>query len=182
MTIVVETYNPDWPRQFAAIATELKEALEDVEIISIEHVGSTSVPGLHAKPTLDIDVIVTRENVQSAIAALEQKLGYENRGELGVPERWALQMSSASPKRNLYVCVQGAQSLRNHLGVRDTLRADAELRDEYGKVKQELAARGLGIDDYVEGKNDILEKVLSRAGMSENDRHAIRLVNTATTA
>ncbi|KAF2095710.1 UPF0157-domain-containing protein [Rhizodiscina lignyota] len=178
MTILVEPYDREWPHQFAVIALELKRALQGIDIISIEHVGSTSVPGLHAKPILDIDVIVTRENVMPAIGALERNLEYENKGEWGVPERWALRKPSALPERNLYVCVEGCQSLRNHLGVRDVLRADPALRDEYGRVKMELSTKYTDVNEYCEAKNDILEKILNRAGMTEGDRRAVKLANT----
>lgn len=70
MTVIVVPYSEEWPRQYEAVADGLRRILSQVPVVSIQHVGSTSVPGLAAKPVLDIDVIVQREHVPAAIRAL----------------------------------------------------------------------------------------------------------------
>lgn len=178
--IIIVDYNPDWPLQFEEIKVDLEAALSNVQYISIQHVGSTSVPSLSAKPILDIDVIVKKEHVQTAIKAICSHSGYESKGEWGIPGRWALRNPSLLPVRNLYVCEDGCQALRNHLALRDTLRKNAELRDEYGRVKREIAATTANIEVYGEAKNDVVEKILKEAGFSDRDRNAIRDVNLVT--
>jgi GrpB-like predicted nucleotidyltransferase (UPF0157 family)/RimJ/RimL family protein N-acetyltransferase len=168
MPVVVEQYNSDWPNQFKIIQSELRSFLEGVDIVSIEHVGSTSVPGLAAKPIIDVDIIVSRENVQPAIDALVARK-YTYLGELGIEDRHALRSPEQDPPRNIYIVVDGCFQLRNHLGVRNTLRNDRSLRDEYGRVKLGLAEKGLEIVEYVEAKSEIVTTILVKSGLLSED-------------
>ena len=177
MRVVVDPYNPGWATNFHGIQCELAKALAHVPYISIEHVGSTSVPGLAAKPIIDIDIIVRQENVSAAITACKS-VGYEYFGEWGIPNRHALRASSQVPERNLYVCVDGCLASRNHLAVRDTLRKDEKLRQEYAAVKIKLAEQEWNkMDEYCEGKNEILGKILKRAGFSSHEIDKVEEVN-----
>lgn len=181
MRVTVEHYNPQWPVSFALIQASLQEILELIPILAIEHVGSTSVPGLAAKPILDIDVVVTGTSVPLAIAALE-KSGYIYYGTWGIPDRHALRMPGQDPAVNLYVCVENCLALRNHIAVRDLLRMDEELRDEYSAVKFQLAEREWeNFMAYCESKNSILAKILARAGIGEAELADIEKVNTRPT-
>lgn len=176
MRVTVLSYDPSWPESFATVRSDLVAALADVPLAGIEHVGSTSVPGLAAKPILDIDVVVERPHLTAAIAALEA-VGYTYEGDKGVPDRHVLRAHDA-PERHVYVCVDGALSLRNHLAVRDTLRADDALREAYAAVKLALAEQELdGIEDYIDGKNEIVQRILTAAGITTDDRGAILEVN-----
>jgi len=178
MAVTVEPYNPAWPSQFESIKADLQPHLASVNIISIEHVGSTSVPNLAAKPIIDIDIIVTRENAQPAINALVANANFVHLGDLGIADRHALKDPNQSPKRNIYVCVEGALHTRNHIGVRDTLRVNSALRDEYGAFKSQIATQGTNIVDYVEAKSGILQKILKAAGLlNEEELLEIEAVN-----
>jgi GrpB-like predicted nucleotidyltransferase (UPF0157 family) len=129
--ITIEPYNPEWVTQFSTIKASLEGARDGTKYKSIEHVGSTSVPNLAAKPVIDIDIVVTsRADVQPIVLAITSNLGYEYIGEMGIIDRHAFRLRGAVPVRNLYVCVEGSASLRNHIGVRDVLRRDEELREE----------------------------------------------------
>ncbi|MCX6400500.1 MAG: GrpB family protein [Propionibacteriales bacterium] len=183
MRVAVTPYDPSWPITFETIRTHLVAALVDVPILAIEHVGSTSVPGLAAKPILDIDVVVERPALEDAIAALVAA-GYGHEGDKGVPDRHFMRASPigeyAEVDRHVYVCVEGSLSLRNHLAVRDTLRADDVLRDAYAAVKLDLAEQDVeSIDEYIDGKNDILQRILGKAGLADDEREQILGVNTA---
>ncbi|MCJ1469672.1 hypothetical protein MMC07_008308 [Pseudocyphellaria aurata] len=178
MRVIVEHYNPQWPESFALIKASLQEALQPVPIVEIEHVGSTSVLGLAAKPILDVDVVVTATSVPLAIAALE-KSGYIYYGTWGIPDRHALRMPGQNPPVNLYVCVEDCLALRNHIAVRELLRRDEGLRDEYSAVKLQLAEREWeNVMAYCEAKNSIMGKILARAGISETELEDIAKVNT----
>jgi GrpB-like predicted nucleotidyltransferase (UPF0157 family)/RimJ/RimL family protein N-acetyltransferase len=178
MSVIVEPYNPSWPSQFESIKAELQSHLASVNILTIEHVGSTSVPNLAAKPIIDIDIIVTRENVQPVIDALIANANFAYLGELGIADRHALKDPNQSPQRNIYVCVDGAFQTRNHIGVRDTLRTNPALRDDYGAFKARLAAEGTNIVDYIEAKSGILQKILKAAGLlSEDELREIEVAN-----
>src|SRR5258708_39430665 len=99
-------------------------AAAGVAIVAIEHVGSTSVPGLAAKPIIDCDLIVSGADVSAASSVLVS-LGFTPLGELGIPQRWAFKEPARLAGTNTYVIVDGCLSLRNHLAVRDVLRANA---------------------------------------------------------
>lgn len=183
MRVTVVPYDPDWPAAFEAIRAHLALALAEVPTLAIEHVGSTSVPGLAAKPILDIDIVVARPELGPAIAALVAA-GYSHEGDKGVPDRHFMRAAPvgeyADVDRHVYVCVEGSLSLRNHLAVRDTLRTNDALRDDYAAVKLRLAEHDVaGIDEYIDGKNDILQRVLQKAGLAADEREEILGVNTA---
>jgi GrpB-like predicted nucleotidyltransferase (UPF0157 family) len=181
MPIEVTPYNPIWPIQFEQIADTIRPAIAHIPSAQIEHVGSTSVPGLAAKPIIDIDVIVDKVDIPAAIAALES-VGYIHRGDLGVPGREAFYPPENTPKHYLYLCERGCLSLRNHLAVRDILRTHPDLRDQYAAVKLALAADPtMDIDTYVHGKSDILQTVLALANdIPPEERESILGVNAQT--
>jgi GrpB-like predicted nucleotidyltransferase (UPF0157 family) len=142
MPVTVSPYDPSWAQEFADIKKELEAALEGMPFVSIEHVGSTSIPHLAAKPILDIEVVATREQLQSVLGALQHpNLQLIYMGELGIADRYAFRAPQKLPGRNLYVCIVGSAALRNHLAVRDLLRSDQALRREYVALKCELAVR-----------------------------------------
>ncbi|MGH3743041.1 MAG: GrpB family protein, partial [Micromonosporaceae bacterium] len=147
--IEVVDYDPTWPERFEALRAEYAAALEtaQVPVIAIEHVGSTSVPGLAAKPIIDCDIVVAAEQVVAASDVLVA-LGFEPRGELGVPQRWAFYEPERLVGTNTYVVVSGSLSLRNHLAVREALRADPALRAEYGAVKKRVGDAAKDIYEY----------------------------------
>lgn len=173
-------YSEEWPTRFADLASELHRALYAVPVLSIEHVGSTSVPGLAAKPVIDIDIdiIVERQHVDAAIAALADA-GYVHRGDLGVTDREAFAAPDDDPARNVYVCVEGTLHLRNHLAVREVLRRHADLRERYGAVKLELSRDPeMDIITYIAEKSDVLQDVLASSDLSDDEKALIRALNT----
>ena len=177
MPILVVPYSDAWPEQFAAVASALQRALRDVPLVGIEHVGSTAVPGLAAKPVLDIDVIVRREHLAPAIEALTVA-GYRHRGDLGVTDREAVEAPDDDPARNVYVCVDGTLHLRNHLAVRDILRRRPDLADRYGALKAELASdREMDIETYIARKSGILQEVLEESDLSGEEKAVIAALN-----
>lgn len=180
MRVVVVPYDSSWPERFELVRARLAKALAVVPVVAIEHVGSTSVPGLAAKPIIDIDVIIARSHVRSAIDALEAS-GYQCLGEMGVPDRYAFRAPDDGIRRNVYVTVEGCLSLRNHLGVRDMLRSDPSLRDQYGALKIQLSERDydedVDIDGYVADKSHLLQRILERAGLTPAELAEIDAIN-----
>ena len=106
--ILVVDYDPAWPQQFQRLQAELSEQLlaRGVPFVAIEHVGSTSVPGLAAKPVIDCDIVVHAQEVVGASRALSD-LGFAPLGELGIPQRWAFKEPARLANRNVYVIVEG---------------------------------------------------------------------------
>lgn len=177
MSVLVVAHDPAWRAQFEAIARDLGQALAAVPHVSIEHVGSTSVAGLAAKPVLDIDILVRADQVAAAVGALGQ-VGYVHRGDLGITGREAFRAPDDSPRRHVYVSTPDNLHVKNHLAVRHVLRTRTDLRDEYGAVKLGLAADPeMDIDTYVARKSGILQKILAESSLSEDDRAAILRLN-----
>ncbi len=178
--IVVVAPSPHWAEQYQAVAKDLAAALAPVPVEAIEHVGSTSVPGLPAKSILDIDIIVQRSNLRPAVQALEQA-GYLHIGDLGVTDREAFTAPDESPSRNVYLCVANTLHVRNHLAVRDALRARPDLRDRYGAVKLQLASEpGMDIPRYLAGKSMILQEILALSNLTAEDKQTILELNART--
>ena len=157
-------YDPQWPRLFAEEAGAIWNALGEA-LVAVEHVGSTSVPGLSAKPVLDILVGVT------SLAAGEQKgpalaaLGYECRGENGIPGRLFFRKVSEQRGRthHLHMVEIGHEQWTTMLSFRDYLRADPEEARRYEVLKRSLAAQFR--DDrvaYTDGKSDFIQAALAR--------------------
>jgi GrpB-like predicted nucleotidyltransferase (UPF0157 family) len=177
--VVVEPYNPKWAHWFAEIKESIWPAIEDFAL-SIEHVGSTSVPGLAAKPIIDIDIIIPNmSSLNQAIAKLGE-LGYVHRGNLGIQDREAFKKKEPIHRHNLYVCPQNSISLQNHLCLRNSLREDPSLRDEYAAIKYKLAEKFPdSIDDYIEGKTEFILNILRSHGYGPDNLEAIRIANLA---
>jgi GrpB-like predicted nucleotidyltransferase (UPF0157 family) len=178
VSIEVVDWSPDWAVRFDEVATVLREAVAGIPGARVEHVGSTSVPGLAAKPVLDIDVIVDAADLPSAVAALE-RIGYVHRGDLGVTGREAFHAPDDRPRRNVYACAEGTTNVRNHLAVRDVLRRREDLRDAYAAVKAALAADpDMDIDTYLAGKSVVLQEALAASGeFTDAELRAIHRLN-----
>ena len=159
----VEVVEPDpgWPALFERLATPLRAALSDLEA-EVEHVGSTAVPGLAAKPVVDLDIVV--QDATDVPAAVERlrALGYLDEGELGIPGRIAFRWPADAPRHHLYVVVAGSTPHLDHVRFRDRLRDEPQLAREYGKLKQRLAGRHR--DDraaFAAGKDAFVEAALA---------------------
>lgn len=157
--IVVVAYDPAWPRAFGQIRAYLERAVGG-HALDIEHVGSTAVPGLSAKPIIDVDVIVRPGEVAEAIRRLE-RIGYVHEGDLGIPDREAFTSPAGLPAHHLYVCSAGSTSMQAHLRFRDYLRTHPQAADEYGALKRTLALQ-VGGDRiaYSAGKKAFIEAAL----------------------
>jgi len=176
-TIAIVDYDSAWATHFDELRATIWPAVSRVAL-GIEHVGSTSVPGLAAKPVIDIDIVIaSADHLRAAIDVLAA-IGYTHRGDLGVPGRDAFDAPAGAREHNLYVCVDGCASLRNHLAVRDYLRRCPEAVAEYSDLKRGLAARHpRDIDAYIAGKTDFLCRILDKAGVPACQIDAIRRLN-----
>ena len=177
--VVIVDYDPEWPARFEALRARIWPRVRDVAR-AIEHVGSTSVPGLAAKPTIDLTVVAdSAADVPAAIQRLAT-LGYVHRGDLGIPGREAFFAPEELPRHHLYVCPPDNLGLENHLRVRDTLRAHPALAAEYGELKKQLAERFPNdVDRYTEGKSSFLGRILRASGLTPDQVAEIEAVNRA---
>ena len=164
-TIVVVDYDPSWPEAFERVRSIVWPVVRDLAL-GIEHVGSTAVPGLAAKPIIDVSVVVRGgSDVPSAIERLAI-LRYVHRGNLGVEGREAFDSPEGLPAHHLYLCPRDSPGLANHLAVRDHLRTHPDAAAEYGDLKKRLAKQfPHDSDGYVDGKTDLLLRILRAAGL-----------------
>ncbi|MGH8189084.1 MAG: GrpB family protein [Steroidobacteraceae bacterium] len=175
--VSVVDYDVAWPAAFTQLSGRIWKAVEDVAL-SIEHVGSTAVPGLAAKPVIDMDIVVRSTSATPTVIERLAALGYVHRGNLGIEGREAFERPPGSPAHHLYACVSGSVALRNHLHVRDWLRAHPHMAAEYGALKKELAARFRDdIDGYAAGKTAFLLEVSRAAGFPPDELAAIAAAN-----
>jgi GrpB-like predicted nucleotidyltransferase (UPF0157 family) len=163
--IAVVDYDEAWPDSFERIHQTLGPFVDDVAL-RIDHVGSTSVPGLAAKPIIDVDIVVSSEADVPKVIERLRSAGYRWRGDLGVTGREAFSPTSDSdlPVHHLYVVVENNKAHLDHLLLRDALRENPEARDEYAALKKSNvdAANG-NMDIYVAAKADFVAHQLTRA-------------------
>lgn len=166
-TIVVEDYNPEWAENFQKIKSELWNVMKDFAI-SIEHVGSTSVPGLAAKPIIDIDIVIPRkEDLLEAIRRLET-IGYFHEGDGGIigREMFGYQGKQDLQQHNMYVCAKDSEELHRHVTFRDYLRLHPEDVNRYGEIKKEAAQlHPHDIDAYINHKSKVVTEIYRKLGI-----------------
>lgn len=175
--VVVVDYDETWPGAFGQLRTLVWPAVRDFAV-TLEHVGSTAVPGLAAKPVIDLCLVVPSTSDVPLGTERLTDLGYIHRGDLGVPEREAFAQPAGLPRHHLYLCPAKSLSLKNHVSVRDYLRGDPECARAYGALKQRLAREFPDdIDSYIAGKTSFILGILRDVGLTEEELTAIEKIN-----
>jgi GrpB-like predicted nucleotidyltransferase (UPF0157 family) len=161
MTRVIEVvpYDSSWPTKYQLEVNRLKQVLRD-EIVSAHHIGSTSIPGIRAKPIIDIMFEVRDISKIDGYNQQMIDLGYEPRGELGIPGR--RYFSREEPKdvrtHHLHVYQTGDTSLIRHIAFRDFMIAHPVDADAYARLKEELAEKFHDdVDEYIAGKGSFVD-------------------------
>ena len=165
--VLVTAYDDSWPVRFYEICHELKAALAGL-YLHIEHVGSTSVKGLSAKPVIDIDVVISENTVFSKVVSALEGTGYHHEGDLGISGREAFKYENKEHlmKHHLYVCMENTRELKRHLMFRDYLRSHPEAVYEYSRIKEEGAALyPEDIDSYIKHKAPFIERIYKEIGI-----------------
>lgn len=158
--IVISDYDADWPLHFEEIAQPVRDAMADLGA-TVEHIGSTAVPGLAAKPIIDIDVAVASpDDVETAIERL-RSLGYLYQGDKGVEGRQAFRWPSGARPHHLSVVVDGNEPHRKHIAFRNYLRDHPKAARDYAILKTRLAEQH-GDDrlGYTDAKDEFVAHVL----------------------
>lgn len=167
--VTVLPYDGSWKSAFEAIRGEIAGALEGM-ILGIEHVGSTAVEGLSAKPCIDLDVIIPDYTVFDAVVQKLEEIGYFHEGDLGIRDREAFRYEGKTHlmTHHLYVCPRYSRELRRHLVFRDYLRNDPEAVMRYGQVKEQAAK--LYPEDmagYITYKSMCISELYEQCGLNE---------------
>ena len=164
--ILIADYDPRWPELFRREADRIQTVL-GLRALRIEHTGSTSVPGLAAKPTIDILLVVANSADEDAYAAALEAAGYS----LRIRETdWYEHRMFKGPDTeiNLHVFSAGCPEINRVLMFRDRLRSNAVDRDLYARAKVALAQKEWkDVDDYADAKTVVIEEILARAGVNE---------------
>jgi GrpB-like predicted nucleotidyltransferase (UPF0157 family) len=160
--IEVTPYNPDWPAQFEGEAAAIRRILGD-RILELEHIGSTSVPGLPAKPILDIDLVVLDSTDEEAYLPALEAAGYQ----LTIREpHWHehRMLKRSDPSVNLHIWTLGSPESARHKIFRDWLRTNEADRRAYGRHKQALAEQDFRyMHEYNNAKSVLIREILARA-------------------
>jgi len=159
----VVTYDPQWPEWFEREAERIRGALGR-QALRIEHAGSTAVPGLAAKPVIDIVLAAADSADEEAYVPSLEAAGYELR--IREPEWHEHRMfRGRDPEVNLHVFSAGCPEVGRMLRFRDRLRVHAEDRELYARAKAGLAREEWGsVDDYARAKSGAIEEIMARAG------------------
>ena len=165
--VVVLTYDVAWKTAFEKIINEIEAEIGDL-IIGIEHVGSTSVEGMSAKPCIDIDVIIKDYSVFGEIVRKLGAIGYIHEGDLGIKDREAFKYTDKPHlmTHHLYVCPRESEELRRHIVFRDFLRRTPEAVRKYSLVKEKAAALFPDeIEQYIAFKAPCIEELYKECGL-----------------
>jgi GrpB-like predicted nucleotidyltransferase (UPF0157 family) len=159
--VVIVDYDPGWPDLFAREQIRLCDLLGH-SVVAIEHVGSTSVPGLAAKPVVDIDLIVPDSSDEEAYLPRLVAAGY--RLTVREPNWHEHRMFKGSDTNiNLHVFSPGCPETVRHLVFRDWLRTHPADRDRYAAVKRAIAEDAVDVRAYSEAKNEVIDDIYRRA-------------------
>lgn len=167
--IEIADYDPAWAQSYEREAGRIREALGELAL-RLEHVGSTSVPGLPAKPIIDIVLEVADASAEAAYGPHLEAAGYELR--IREPDWFEHRMfNGADTPVNLHVFSSHCPETERMIAFRDWLRAHAADRDLYASVKRELATRDWSyVQQYADAKNDVVAAIMSRAAQSGAQR------------
>ncbi len=168
MTVtLVQKYNPEWPEWFAEIKAFLGEKV-CLACIRIEHVGSTSIPGMTAKPIIDLILVIEPQDFEKIKGLLAER-GYHHQGDKDIKEREAFDLADDTvkkslPAHNLYVCPKHSESLKRQIAFREYLKENKADAERLSTLKWSLAEK---FDNdkypYMDGKAALCEEITEKA-------------------
>ena len=167
--VVVLPYAPKWNEDFSAIRAELEVAMGELAL-RIEHVGSTSVEGMSAKPCIDVDVVIPDRTCLKAAIERLASIGYLHEGNLGIEGREAFCYTGKPHLQlhHLYVCPADSEELRRHITFREFLRQNPDAVKWYSSVKEQAAQRFPDdIEWYLEYKSPCIAELYRMCGLED---------------
>ena len=165
--VIVVPYDEKWRSAFEQIKNEIEAVVGDM-IIGVEHVGSTSVEGLSAKPCIDVDVIIEDYSSFTAVVDGLKSIGYIHEGDRGIKDREAFRYTDKPHlmMHHLYVCPRYAEELHRHITFRDFLQSNQEEVKRYSLIKEKAAELFPDdIDGYIEYKSPCIEELYKECGL-----------------
>ena len=163
--VIVAPPDPAWPDAFDAASREIVGAM-GANLLAVHHIGSTAIPGIWAKPVIDLlPVVRDLARVEEHVAAM-RALGYEAMGEFGIPGRRYFRREGPNGLRtqNVHAFEHGSQHVARHLAFRDFMRAHPDVARQYSDLKRQLAERyPHDIEGYMDGKDAFIKQMEARA-------------------
>lgn len=157
--IEIVAYNPEWPHSYEEEAAKIKELLGE-NCVTVHHIGSTAVPGLDAKPIIDIIVVVKNLLKLDHEQTKLQAFGYTPEGEHGIPFRRFFHKGLDIRTHNLHVYEEANPEIERHLHFRDFLRHEPQARTEYATLKRKLADQNpRDMEAYINGKESFIQNI-----------------------
>ena len=162
--ITVCAADPAWPSWFQLEAARLRSAVPGDLVPDIQHIGSTAVPGLDAKPIVDLMVGIGELGRIADLVERLERLGYESLGEAGVAGRWALRKRDVAQSSNIAIVAHDGDWWKLNLAVRDFLRANAEAARNYASAKWHAVSNGADmLLAYSDAKRVVIERIAAEA-------------------
>jgi GrpB-like predicted nucleotidyltransferase (UPF0157 family) len=160
----VVPYNEDWPSTFAEVRKKLSQVLSGLNV-AVEHVGSTAVPGMWAKPILDVDIVTPTPNDVDRIVHTLVGAGFRHLGDRGIQGREVFEVADGFPFIHLYLVVEGTKPHLDHVLLRDYLRQHADAARRYSERKLAVAhlITAVSRQAYLEAKADVIDELLAAA-------------------
>jgi len=159
--VEVVPHDPRWQEVFRIESKRVADALGEI-VVTIHHIGSTAIPGIYAKPIIDILVEVQDITQVDEQSSAMESLGYEVMGEYGIPNRRFFRKDNLAGVRthHIHIFEVGSAQVKRHLAFRDYMIAHPEVAHRYSELKRELAREHpLNIDAYMDGKDGFIKEI-----------------------
>ncbi|PMC34424.1 hypothetical protein CJ195_23540 [Bacillus sp. UMB0899] len=161
--VEVCSFNEKWSQMFREESEKLKHIFGN-EVVDIHHIGSTSVPGLKAKPIIDIMPVVKDINNVDKYTIEMQEIGYDPKGENGIPGRRYFQKGGDNRSHHVHIYQVGSYEIKRHLAFRDYLKSCPDEVKNYGELKERLAQQfPYDIESYINGKDEFVKEIERKA-------------------
>jgi GrpB-like predicted nucleotidyltransferase (UPF0157 family) len=163
--VIVVPHDPNWAEAYVLASREVTRAM-GINLLTIHHIGSTSIPGIYAKPVIDMMALVSDIAAVDHCNAPMQSLGYEAMGEFGIPGRRYFRRDNSAGDRShqLHTFQVDSPNVDRHLAFRDFMRAHPKLAIRYSDLKRQLAAaHPTDIEAYMDGKDGFIKEMEARA-------------------
>ena len=155
----VVSYNPNWQKMYKEESEKIKNILGDT-IVDIHHIGSTAIPGIKAKPVIDILVEVKNIETVDQYNHKMEELEYEVMGEYGIPKRRFFRKGGNKRTHHIHIFQVGNEEIERHIKFKEYLITHPDKVREYSKLKEELANKyTYDVENYTNGKSDFIKEI-----------------------
>ncbi len=159
----VVSYNPNWKDMYKEESEKIKNVLSNI-IIDIHHIGSTAIPGIKAKPV--IDILVEAKDIEG-VDQYNHKMkefGYEAMGEYGIPKRRFFRRGGNKRTHHVHIFQVGNEEIERHINFKEYLISHPDKAREYSKLKEKLANKySYDVENYIDGKSDFIKEIDRKA-------------------